>query len=332
MNPPAPRLIPSDVHPDAPQVSVIIPTHNPDAGRLRRTLLGLAAQTLPRRDWELIVVDNGSSTGLSVATEPLFASMAARLVPEPSLGLTSARLAGFRVARGEVLVLVDDDNVLAPTYLAAVAQHFANSPTLAAAGGPVVAEWESPPPDWTREFHGLLALRDLGPDPLIARGGPHAGWPNFAPVGAGLAIRRDAALSYARMLATDSHRRTLDRTGASLSSGGDNDLVFNALHAGGDVAYFPDLHVTHLIPNSRLTPAYLARLNEGVQRSWVRVLAIHGQLPWSSIAPWTAPIRAARAWLRTAAWRTPAHHIRWRGLVGRFLGQADLHRAPFASP
>lgn len=332
MTPPVPTSFPPDIHPDAPQLSVIIPTHNPDAGRLRRTLLGLAAQTLPRRDWELIVVDNGSSPSLSVTTEPQLASLAARLVPEPSLGLTSARLAGFRAARGEVLVLVDDDNVLSPTYLAAVAQHFAANPALAAAGGPVLAEWESPPPDWTREFHGLLALRDLGPKPLVARGGPLAGWPNFAPVGAGLALRRAAALSYTRMLETDSHRRTLDRTGASLASGGDNDLVFNALHAGGDVAYFPDLLVTHLIPDGRLVPAYLAQLNESIQRSWVGVLAIHGHRLWRPIAAWTVPLRAARAWLRSSAWRSPAHYIRWRGLVGRFRGQADLHRGHFTSP
>lgn len=317
--------------PAAPQVSVIIPTHNPDAGRFRRALLALSAQTLPRLNWELIVVDNGSSPALSFATEPLIASLSARVVPEPSLGLTSARLAGFRAARGEILVLVDDDNVLAPTYLAAVAQHFAANRSLAAAGGPIVAEWAAPPPDWTREFHGLLALRDFGPTPRIARGGPHAPWPDFAPVGAGLALRRDAALAYAQMLASDSHRQKLDRAGASLASGGDNDLVFNALHAGGDVAYFPELLVTHLIPAGRLNPVYLARLNEGVQRTWVHVLGIHGQLPWPHIAPWTVPLRATRAWLRTAAWRSPAHFIRWRGLVGRFQGQADLHRNRYQS-
>ena len=42
-------------------VSVIIPTHNPDPGRLRRTLLGLRAQTLPAAAWEAVLVNNAST-------------------------------------------------------------------------------------------------------------------------------------------------------------------------------------------------------------------------------------------------------------------------------
>ena len=309
-------------------ISVIVPTRNPHPARLRRTLAGLSAQSLPRGEWELLVIDNASSPALSPAAEPLLTTLHARLLVEPAPGLTPARLAGFRAARGEILVLVDDDNVLASTYLASVAQRFAASPALAAAGGPVVPEWETPPPAWSREFHGLLALRDLGPSPKIAYGGPAAPWPNFAPVGAGLAIRRPSALAYADAIATDPRRHTLDRTGTSLASGGDNDLVFSALHAGGEVAYFPELRLTHLIPAGRLAPDYLTRLNRGIMRTWVRVLALHGQCPWPAIAPASVPFRVARAWFRHRAWRGPAERIRWAGARGQFEGLADLHPGP----
>ena len=306
-------------------ISVIVPTRNPHPGRLHRTLAGLASQTLPRSEWELVVVDNASSPALSPAAEPLFSTLHARLLVEPAPGLTPARLAGFRAARGEILVLVDDDNVLHPTYLASVAQRFAASPALAAAGGPVVPEWETPPPAWSREFHGLLALRDLGPSPKIDYGGPAAPWPDFAPVGAGLAIRRPAALAYADAIATDPRRHTLDRTGTSLASGGDSDLVFTALHAGGEVAYFPELRLTHLIPAARLAPDYLARLNRGIMRTWVRVLALHGQCRWPAITPASVPFRVARAWFRQRAWRGPGARVRWAGARGQFEGLADLH-------
>ena len=309
-----------------PVVSVIIPTRDPHPGRLHRTLSGLVSQSLDHRDWELIVVDNGSAPPLSAVTQPLLAELRAHIVIEPEPGLTPARLAGIRRALGEVLVFVDDDNVLSPGYLSAVSQRFTASPSLAAAGGPVIPEWEAPPPPWTFEFHGLLALRDLGAAPQLARGGANAAWPDFAPVGAGLAIRRTAALAYADTVSGDTRRRTLDRSGASLASGGDNDLVFTALHAGGDIGYFPELQVVHLIPSDRVAAAYLARLNEGIQRTWVRVLALHGQCPWAPIAPWTVPLRAARAWFRCAGWLSPARHVRWRGLVGRFYGQSDLHQ------
>jgi hypothetical protein len=180
------------------------------------------------------------------------------------------------------------------------------------------------PPTWSNEFHGLLALRDLGPEIRVTSGGPGAAWPSHAPVGAGLAVRRSFALAYAEAVASDPRRRGLDRKGGSLASGGDNDLVFTALHAGGDVGYFPDLKLTHLIPAGRLNPDYLARLNRGIMRSWVLVLALHGQCPWKPIDHRTVWLRAARAWWRCHAWRGAAQRIRFAGMLGQFEGQADL--------
>jgi glycosyltransferase involved in cell wall biosynthesis len=307
-------------------ISVIVPTRNPNAGRLQRTLDGLAAQSLTRGRWELIVVDNGGSPALPDDHPPV-ARLGGRVVGEPIAGLTRARLRGLRESRGDVLVFVDDDNVLAPNFLEEAEKIFTRLTRLGAAGGPIRPQFESPPVEWTREFFPLLALRDLGAAELIGTGGPTASWPVYAPVGAGLCVRRAAAERYAAALDADPTRLSLDRAGRSLASGGDNDLVFTALRGGWDIGYFPALALTHLIPATRLATAYLARLNEGVQRTWVRVLAVHGACPWPTIPRWTVPLRYARAWYREAAWRSPAHRIRWRGLHGRFLGQADLARS-----
>lgn len=307
-------------------ISVIIPTRNPHPGRLAQALEGLATQTLPSSDWEVVLVDNGSDvpqTDTALAGLPV----ETRVIREPSIGLTPARLAGINAAHGDVLVFVDDDNILDRSYLTAVADSFAARPSLGAAGGPVVPLWEAPPPKWTQEFHGLLALRDLGPELRIARGGSRAPWPDFAPVGAGLAVRRYHALAYAEAVARDPRRSRLDRSGGNLASGGDNDLVFTTLHAGGDVGYLPDLGLRHLIPVSRLQPTYLARLNRGIMRTWVQVLALHGQCPWPAISRVSVPLRAARAYLRARAWRGPAERVRWAGMLGQFEGQADLKAA-----
>jgi len=310
----------------SPVVSVILPTRNPDPDRLGRTLAGLAAQTLDRALWEALVVDNASDRAWEIPAPPSGVLPGLKRLHEPRAGLTFARICGIRAARGEVLVFVDDDNVLAPDYLAAAARRFAENPRLAAAGGPVLPEWEAKPAAWVREFEGLLALRDLGPEPRVCAGGPGARWPDFAPVGAGLAVRRTGALGYADAVTGDPVRQVLDRTGRSLGSGGDNDLVFTVLHAGGDVAYFPELQLTHLIPRCRIEAGYLARLNAGIMRTWVLVLHLHGQCPWPALPPWTVPFRCGRAWLRTQAWRSPARRVRWHGRCGQFLGQSILHR------
>jgi glycosyltransferase involved in cell wall biosynthesis len=304
-------------------LSVILCTRDPHRGRLARTLAALSVQSFPSDHWELILVDNGSTPSLEIAALPPHPANV-RLVSEPRPGLTLARLAGIAAARGELLVFVDDDNVLAPDFLANALDAFAADGGLTAAGGPVRPEFETPPPAWTQEFQPLLALRDLGPQIRRAPGGPNAPWPDFAPVGAGLCMRRAAAQRYAEAVRRDPRRAALDRRDGELTSGGDNDLIFTALLAGGAVAYLPQLSLVHLIPTARLTRGYLARLNFSIQRSWVRVLDLHGVRPWPPIPRWTLPLRVARARWRSRAWRGPAEFVRFHGLRGRLAGQADL--------
>ncbi|MGA2852681.1 MAG: glycosyltransferase, partial [Verrucomicrobiota bacterium] len=47
------------------EISIIICTHNPREDYLRRVLEALRAQTLPARDWELLLVDNASEKPLA---------------------------------------------------------------------------------------------------------------------------------------------------------------------------------------------------------------------------------------------------------------------------
>ncbi len=306
------------------RISVIIPTHNPHPDRLRRTLLGLCAQTLPAADCEVLLVDNASThfppAGFFADCRPANFS----LIAEPELGLTAARRRGLSAARGELAVLVDDDNVLAPDYLAVVSARFAADPRLGAAGGKSQPEFAVEPPDWAAEFFPLLALRDLGEAPLVAREPRPAGatrneYPVFAPIGAGMALRRAAWESWLLSAAT---QVVSDRRGASLSSGGDNDIVLGVLKAGWAVAYFPNLVLTHLIPPERLTVEYLARLNRGIQQSWMQVLSLHDANPWPPLSPAGAKLRQMRAWFTHHAWSSPAAHIRWQGACGHFTGRA----------
>ena len=296
-------------------VSVVIPTHNPHAGRLARALTALRAQSLPAPHWETVIVDNASQpsiTSVSAGPDNL------RLVREPTLGLTMARRRGLRESRGEFVVMVDDDNALAPDYLERVLAHFAANPRIGALGGRSVPEFEVEPPAWVREFDDLLACRDLGSAPFISAPETRE-YPTFAPIGAGMALRRAAVQ---RWLEDASSGNLPDRRGTALTSSGDNDIIFTVLRSGWQVAYFPDLTLTHLIPASRLQPDYLARLNRGIQKSWQQVLLRHGAASWPVIPPWTVPLRQAKAWFAYRAWSSPAARIRWHGACGHFEGRA----------
>lgn len=306
-------------------VTVIVPTHNPHPGRLGRTLAGLRVQTLPVGQWETVLVDNVSDLPLDVRQLNEFAPANLRVVREPQLGLTSARRRGFNEARAPLCVLVDDDNVLAMDYLAHVVRLFAEHPRVGALGGKSLPEFEAEPSEWAREFLPLLALRDLGDRPCISEGlRPRVAARNqypaeAAPIGAGMAVRREAA---AQWLADSVGSSLSDRRGAELTSGGDNDIVFTLLKHGWEVGCFPELSLTHLIPASRLTPDYLARLNHGIQKSWVQVLAKYDACPWPPIAGWTVPLRQFKAWFTHRAWTDRAAYIRWRGACGQFEGRA----------
>ncbi len=91
--------------PNTPAISLVTPTRG-RAALLRRTLESLQVQTL--RDWEIIVVDDGDGTGLTVAASLEDARI--RAVPNPGRGQVDARNAGLELARAGLIHLLDDDD------------------------------------------------------------------------------------------------------------------------------------------------------------------------------------------------------------------------------
>jgi len=309
---------------DAIDVSVIICAHNPDRTRLARVLVALAKQDLAPERREILVIDNGSRPALILEEILPFDIGGVRVVPEPTLGLSFARARGFLEARGNCIVLVDDDNELTPEYLTLALNFLGSNSGIDVIGGPCLPEFDGIVPEWTREFHALLAIRDLGETTLIQSGAESGArnYPDFAPTGAGMVIRKMRALAWQTRFAQNSSNAPTDRKGNQLTSAGDNDIVLHAMSQGAGVAYLPALRVTHLLPIKRLDPEYLARLNEGIQSSWMRVLSLHGVNPWPRISHIGAWLRIARAWYRHRPWKGNPERIRFAGAKGHFLGRA----------
>jgi GT2 family glycosyltransferase len=100
----------------AVQISVIIPTHNrPD--KLAATVACLKHQGLAPSAYEIIVVDDGSKPPVVLPAEN--EGPAGRLVRLEGEERSAARNAGAAVARGDLLVFVDDDMALPPDFLQA---------------------------------------------------------------------------------------------------------------------------------------------------------------------------------------------------------------------
>src|ERR1700677_2763896 len=97
-------------------VTIVIPTHN-RGEKLAATVERLLANDAGRlEEVDVIVVDDGSIVPVSplldrLRPSPPFTLRCIRL--DPNAGPAAARNAGFRCARGEVVLFVDDD-ILTP--------------------------------------------------------------------------------------------------------------------------------------------------------------------------------------------------------------------------
>lgn len=95
-----------------PRVSVIVPLYNQGAF-LGDCLGSLQAQT--ERDWEAVVVDDGSTDdSLSAAQSLAESDPRIRVFSKPNGGLASARNFGLNQARGRFIQFLDSDDVLLP--------------------------------------------------------------------------------------------------------------------------------------------------------------------------------------------------------------------------
>lgn len=309
-----------------PIISAIICTHNPRPHYISRVLEGFKSQTLPIDQWELLLIDNASHTQLSSEID-LTWHPNARHVREEKIGLTNARLRGFKEAVADLFVFADDDNILDPNYLKNVAEIFQDHSEIGAIGGKSIPEFEVNPEPWVEQFYKTLALRDLGDEVITSS---QAGskfpkeYPSFAPIGAGLALRRVAAEKYQHSVLGNSAKLGLGRTGKQLVSGEDNDIILTIMEAGWEVGYFPQLQLTHLIPASRITKKYLAGVNYASWRSWIQVLDLHGIQTWKKIPRWTVLPRKVKSFFTYQPWKDTASYIRWKGACGMFEGLGKL--------
>ena len=137
--------------PDDLAVSVVVATLDRPA-ELRGCLAALRAQTT-RRPVEIVVVDNHAASGRTAPVVKEFPGVV--LVSEPRQGLAYARNAGFRAATATIVTCTDDDVVIPPGWLDALAAPFGDPSVMAVTGNVLPLELESDAQRFYEAYGGL---------------------------------------------------------------------------------------------------------------------------------------------------------------------------------
>jgi len=95
-------------------VSVVIPTKD------RREFVAEAVRSVLEQsvtEWELVVVDDGSTDGTVEHLQRCFRDPRVRIVPQENRGVSAARNRGVRETRGRWIAFLDSDDLWLPTKL-----------------------------------------------------------------------------------------------------------------------------------------------------------------------------------------------------------------------
>lgn len=95
-------------------ISVIVPLYNKETA-IARCINSVMIQSLS--DWELIIVDDGSTDKSSVVVETYLSDKRIKYLPKSNGGVSSARNYGVCHAKGEWIIYIDADDYFLPNGL-----------------------------------------------------------------------------------------------------------------------------------------------------------------------------------------------------------------------
>jgi glucosyl-dolichyl phosphate glucuronosyltransferase len=230
------------------KITVILCTYN-RAQSVGKALESVLASVLPSGlEWEVLVVDNNSKDQTRAITNKFCLRHPGRVryLFEAQQGLSNARNAGIREARGEIIAFMDDDVTVELAWLQNLTASL-HDDTWAGAGGRIQPPKDFTPPDWltldggNMDSSGVLALFDVGTVP---------GELKKAPYGANMAFRKSMFEKYGGF------RSDLGRCGNSLISNEDTEFGGRLMAAGERFRYEPSAVVYHPVPKERLSKKY----------------------------------------------------------------------------
>ena len=232
-------------------VSIIICTRNRSAG-LAALLAAVAAQRgLSRGNWEVVIVDDGSTDGTKLVVDQFSESTAVKTlyILTPPRGLAAARNTGALRASGALLCFTDDDCIPEDSWLDSTVQLFEAHRCDAIGGRSLASSANGVIPGWVASnldlLWGAIGHYDLG-----------AEWIKYSDelepfIGANMSLSAECFQSLGPF-----------RTDLGHGTGrlGEDTEYFNRLHeANRSIWYNGRSHVVHVNAAKRFTFGYMVR-------------------------------------------------------------------------
>lgn len=232
-------------------ISVLLATHN-GADTIEHTLRAMSCLVAPLGGWELIVVNNASND----ETEPLVLKWRERLplryLVERRLGKSKAINTALAAAKGEFIVMTDDDVLPDRNWLAEWRRIADEFPDIAVFSGAVVPEFvDSKPPAFVSDG-SYGALYGAHVPEIEGEIKPSNSSELIEVSGANLAMRKSA---YERGNRLDE----IYLIGNSGLMGEDTDFVNRMAKAGYKVGYTPEPLVRHIVHGHQTRLSWIFR-------------------------------------------------------------------------
>jgi glucosyl-dolichyl phosphate glucuronosyltransferase len=258
-------------------ISVIIPTIN-RANSLIFTLQSLISQNFDRSDYEILIVDNGSTDNTKSICENFISQNRSHqicYIYEPSPGVHAARHKGVLKAKGDLLAFVDDDIETDINWLGAIANSFSDT-TVKLVGGRNLPKYEIEPPAWLDWFWH---------DTPYGKACPHLSLLDFGEE----VLEIDANYIWSQNLAIS--KQTLLELGGfhpdnfpshlqHFQGDGETGLARKLKRSGYKAIYQPKAKILHRVSHSRMSYEYFDRrfFSQGISDSFATIRKNGGQL------------------------------------------------------
>lgn len=237
------------------KITATISTYNRER-YLPQLFASLLRQTLDRKDFEIVFVNNnspGNTEEIARAFQQENPDIHFSYHLETNQGLSFGRNRGIQEAKGELITFLDDDAFPADDYLEKLVAYFEANQQVGAIGSKILLHWETKMASWQNKYiNQILGYYNLGDQQK------RIAFPDY-PRGSNMTFRTSVFQKVGLF------NTQLGRIGGQMLGGEEKDL-FARIAASNDieVLYVPDALVYHCVPYERTTDDFVKTQATGI--------------------------------------------------------------------